>query len=51
MSVKLIFVDVDDTLLQQTYKKSSRLCPHRLKKAQQNGHKILINTGRADGIF
>ena len=43
---KLIFLDVDATL----YSKEQRLVPESTIKAvheaQENGHKVLINTGR-----
>ena len=43
---KLIFLDVDATL----YSKEQRLVPEStikaIHEAQENGHKVLINTGR-----
>ena len=43
---KLIFMDVDATL----YSKEQRLVPEStikaIHEAQENGHKVLINTGR-----
>ena len=51
MSVKLIFVDVDDTL----YSKRTRHVPDSaraaLQEAQRNGHKIFVNTGRPLAYF
>ena len=51
MSVKLIFVDVDDTL----YSKRNRHVPASaraaLQEAQKNGHKIFVNTGRPLAYF
>lgn len=51
MNGKLIFVDVDDTL----YSKSQRRVPpsavQALHQAQENGHKVFINTGRPLAYF
>lgn len=51
MSVKLIFVDVDDTLYSKRTRKVPDSARTALKKAQQNGHKVLINTGRPMAYF
>lgn len=46
MSGKLIFVDVDDTLFDKPSLSVPDSARKGLQKAQANGHKIFINTGR-----
>lgn len=51
MNKKLIFFDVDETLYSKHLRGIPESAVRSIKQAQNNGHKVLINTGRPFAYF
>ncbi len=50
MDKKILFFDIDGTILSQTYEVSEST-KHAIRQAQANGHILMINTGRVNSFI